>query len=113
MIDYKILKKIYTKEECQKFINNFELYLDEEFDFDDYKCGRYDFRNNKLSEEIYNRIKDLLLPIDNSICGMSNKFYISKYWPNTSSISEHIDGNIQCDRLMSKYSAILYLNDNF
>ena len=105
-----ILENIFTKNECNNFIKKYNKFLDEEYEVVEVFYGRYDFKDLQLAQLIFSRIKDKL---DDDIIEVSYKFYVSKYWPNSSFISEHADGNFSYENLISKYTFILYLNNDF
>jgi len=107
---YKVLKNIFTDNECISFINKYEKYLDEEYELANGQYSRYDFRDNQLANDIFIKLKPFL---ENNIVQVNNKFYISKYHPNSCFICEHADGNVSNNNLISKYTFIIYVNDNF
>ena len=111
----KILDNILLIDECQELIDKYDNLIDEEMEI-----GRYDFKDIELSKKIWMKIKDQIEDIE--IVEVSHKWYLSKYWPKTSYIGKHIDGNISYDNhalrlapslLISKYTIIIYLNENF
>ena len=98
---------ILTKKECLEIIKFAEKseQLNESMEIGDGSYARYDFKDNKLAKKISDRLKikhDLI----------SYKFYISKYIIGDS-IEKHIDGNFQLNDYKSKYTIVIYLNDDY
>lgn len=95
----------------------YESELNEEYEMDDYKHARYNFKNIQLSKQLWNNIQPILLR--NNIISeydnvkLSHRWYISKYYPDSGHISQHIDGNVTFGDYMSKYTILIYLNDDF
>jgi len=110
MFNYLILNNVLSEFECQKIIDTYQSFLGEEIEFGDYKHSRYDFKNLALSELIFDRIKDQL---PECILELSHRWCMSKYAPDSGHISEHFDGNILYGDKISKYTFLLYLNDDF
>lgn len=114
---YYYLSNILNEDECNNLINDYEEFLTEEFELFDYKNNRYDFKNVDLSNTIFQKIKNYINKINNenniNIVEVSYKWYATKYLHNSGFISKHYDGNIEYDNLISKYTLLIYLNDNF
>jgi len=114
-MDYYFLPNIITEENCKKLIKRFELEgsLNEELEIIDYRCGRYDFENSALSAEMARRTRSSVMDAGLDLKIVGTRWYVSKYWPVTSHITEHVDGNVKIGDLTSNYTFLLYLNDNF
>uniref|UniRef100_A0A6C0J978 Prolyl 4-hydroxylase alpha subunit Fe(2+) 2OG dioxygenase domain-containing protein n=1 Tax=viral metagenome TaxID=1070528 RepID=A0A6C0J978_9ZZZZ len=100
---YIILNNIFPHLWCNPLIDEFNKDHDVELILDTDRYGRYNFVSKKLSLNIYDILNQY---IDLSLYKISHKFYMNKYWPNSSSISKHVDGQID----NSTYSVIIYLN---
>lgn len=110
--NYYIIKNKFSKQECINMINKYE----DKLEFNILENGeyyRYDFFDRTMSNYIYNKIKDDIYKIDKNICIMSDKFYLTKYLDNSGHIKKHIDGSKTYGKYKTKYTLILYLNDNF
>jgi len=119
---YKEVENFLDRRKCQEFMDKAEktgnLDIDTEIGNDKY--ARHDFRDRNLCKilfERFERFERFLQHSENfikteNIVDVANLFYVSKYFPGNS-INWHVDGHRNFDGKISKYSFILYLNDNF
>jgi hypothetical protein len=102
---YIVLKNVFTEDWCNQFISKFNS---DELQIGPDRYGRYDFIDKNLAKEI----KSIMLKtIDISQFKISHRFYMNKYWPDSSYIGKHVDGHItDMHGTESVYSVIIYLN---
>ena len=110
MFNYKIIDNLISPSECQQIIETYKPLLGELIEFTDYQHSRYNFTNIALSDLLFERIKNQL---PDEIVEISHKWYMSHYQADQGSISEHFDGNILWSDKISRYTFLIYLNDNF
>lgn len=111
----KVIPNVLTREQCIDWITRIESSgdVDEEEGVGSSQYARYNFRDIKLSTLVWSIIKEEIKEFDSTVKQLSIKWYASKYWPETSFIAPHYDGNETFDDFISKYTVIIYLNDNF
>lgn len=107
MFKYLVLENILTNKECQQIIEIYDPLLNNTNNTNHIK---YDCRNIKLSEILFERIKKY---VPNNICEISDHWCISKCLANYGSTVEHFDGNVLYDNKISQYTILIYLNDDF
>jgi hypothetical protein len=102
---YIVLKNVFCEDWCSQFITKF---CSDELQIGHDRYGRHDFVDKSLAKEIKIIMSN---SIDLSCFKISHRFYMSKYWPNTSYIGKHVDGHVS-DMYGKKsvYSMIIYLN---
>lgn len=100
-----IIDDVFSAEWSLKCMNRFN---GGELDIGKDRYGRYDFVDKKLSADIH---RALSKKIDIGKFKVSHRFYMNKYWPNSSSIGKHVDGHVT-DSMGRKslYTILVYLN---
>lgn len=95
----------------------YESDLNEELEIGDYKHARCNFKDINLRNALWEKIKPVLrknnIINESDDVKLSHRWYISKYFPDSGHISQHIDGNIEFEDYISKYTLLVYLNDDF
>lgn len=102
---YISIKSVFSKEWCNKYIERFNA---PEMQIGSDRYGRYDFIDRQLSKEIQYSISPFM-----DIAGLkvSHRYYMNKYWPDSSYIGKHVDGHITNSQgYKSLRSIIIYLN---
>lgn len=108
MKSFHIIENALTKEEAQELVNKYEKLSfiginDKEYS----NYFRYDFVDKEFSKSVF----ELLLPyFSNGKLG--NKWFITKYLKD-GFIDFHRDGHVSIDGIRSKYTVLLYLNDDY
>ena len=110
MFKYLVLENILTDKECHQIIELYDDFIVEPIEILDCQHTGHNFRNIRLSELIFERIKKY---IPDNVCEVSHSWYISKFLPNHGSTSKDFDGNVLYEDKISQYTLLIYLNDNF
>ena len=113
--NYYCIEKVLNPEECKDLIDTFEKTgeLKNQEDMGDGMYQRYDFHDVKLADQVWNRIRDAVIGMDPECVEISHRWYVSKYWPDYGYMNEHIDGNVFRNGKISKYTIVIYLNEDF
>ena len=93
--------------ECHKIIQCFQ---GDELEIGEDKYGRFDFKDNKLATHIETKLKSIDVGIGLLDFSVGHKFYMNKYWPKSSFIGDHMDGQIQMSDQVSIKTILIYLN---
>ena len=103
---YIVIDNFLCTNECHEII---QLFQGNELEIGDDKYGRFDFKNQTLATHIETKLKsfEIGLGLDFSV---GHKFYMNKYWPKSSFIGDHMDGQMQLDDLVSIKTILIYLN---
>jgi len=110
---YKIVDKFFTKTQCERLI---QLFQGEETEIGDDKYGRFDFTHSHLATFIEKKLQiheETNEFMKNEKFQVNDKFYMNKYWPNSSFIGNHIDGTMHFGKFTTFWSIIIYLNDAY
>jgi hypothetical protein len=101
-----VIDNFLNSNECQKLIQCFQ---GDELEIGDDKYGRFNFKDDKLATYIETKLKsfDVGIGLDFSV---GHKFYMNKYWPKSSFIGDHMDGQIHMDGRVSIKTILIYLN---
>lgn len=110
MFKYLVLENILTDKECHQIINLYDDFIVEPIEITSDQYIKYKFKNFRLSEIIFERIKKY---IPDNITDVNDYWYLKKYLPNHGSTLEEFDGNVLYKDKISQYTLLIYLNDNF
>lgn len=107
---YIVLTKVFPHEWCNNMITLMDRETNgaEAMEIGKDRYLRYDFLNKELAKEIHDYLQQ---HIDVSKFKVSHRFYMNKYWPESSYIGLHSDGHITDSRgCKSVYTILIYLN---
>lgn len=108
MKSFHIFEHALSKEEAKSLVTRYEnlafIWIDDK-DYSTYY--RYDFVDKALSKVIYEIIGPYFTD-----CKIGHKWYLTKYLKD-GFIDYHCDGHVQIDNITSKYTILLYLNDDY
>ena len=104
-IDPIVIENVFSATWCNKLI---DIFAGQELNIGPDKYGRYDFLNKDIAKQIH---KYISRHIDIGSTKISHRLYMNKYWPDSSYIGKHVDGQIT-DSYGNKSirSVIIYLN---
>lgn len=107
---YIVLSKVFPHDWCNRMIALMDKETNgaEAMDIGNDRYLRYDFLNKELAKEIHRYLQQY---IDVSKFKVSHRFYMNKYWPESSYIGLHSDGHITDSHgYKSVYTILIYLN---
>lgn len=108
MKTFHVLEKALPEDQAQQMITKYEqspfLLIDDK-EYSTYY--RQDFVDKDLSKKVYELIKDWF-----PNCRIGNKWYLTKYVKG-GFIDFHCDGHVSIDNIRSKYTILIYLNQDY